>query len=236
MMGSAVNGPVDTYAGIDNLEVMEEAENYNRFLSSLIMPHLRRGARVADFGAGSGTFSLPLTRQGVDIVAIEPAAALETRLRRAGVRTCRDASALTQASLDLIFTFNVLEHIADDRAALQLLADKLRPGGKLLVYVPAHRILFTAMDRKVGHLRRYHRGELTTLVTAAGLRIDRVRYADSLGFFVTLLYRALHRGDGSINRRALRLYDRLIFPLSQLLDVVLGRWCGKNLLLLATKP
>jgi SAM-dependent methyltransferase len=215
---------------------MKEAENYNRFLLSLVMPHLRHGARVADFGAGTGTFALPLHQQGVDIVAIEPDATLHAWLRQAGVKACRDITALAGASLDFIYTFNVLEHIADDRAALQALAGKPRPGGRLLVYVPAYPVLFTAMDRKVGHLRRYRRHGLTALVSGAGLTIDTARYVDSLGFFATLLYRLHGAGDGSIDRRALRLYDRVIFPISRALDLMLSRCLGKNLVLLATKP
>jgi len=225
------------YTGVDNLEVMAEAENYNRFLLSLVTRHLAPGLRVADFGAGTGTFALPLRGQGVDIVAIEPDTALQARLRQAGIATERDAAALADASLDFIYTFNVLEHIADDGAALRLLARKLKPGGRLLVYVPAFAVLFTQMDHKVGHLRRYRRGGLRALVRGAGLAVDDVRYVDSLGFFATLAYRVLKsNGDGSIDRRALRLYDRLIFPPSRILDRLLSPWLGKNLLLLATKP
>ena len=226
----------DGYSGVDNLEVMKEAENYNRFLLSLVIAHLKPGQRVADFGAGTGTFALPLRRQGVDIIAIEPDAALHERLRQSGVTAYPDFAPLAQASLDFIYTFNVLEHIADDRAVLRALAGKLRPGGRLLVYVPAYPILFTAMDRKVGHLRRYRRAGLEALVSGAGLSIETARYADSLGFFATLLYRAIAKGDGSLDRRAVRLYDRMVFPLSRALDFLLGRWLGKNLVALAVKP
>ncbi|HWG81150.1 MAG TPA: class I SAM-dependent methyltransferase [Stellaceae bacterium] len=225
------------YTGTDNLEVMAEAENYNRFLLSLVTRHLKPGMRVADFGAGTGTFALPLQRQGVDITAIEPDATLNARLRQAGIAAERDAASLPGASLDLIYTFNVLEHIADDGGAVRTLARKLRPGGRLLVYVPAFAVLFTQMDHKVGHLRRYRLGGLRALVSGAGLAVDDVRYVDSLGFFATLAYRVLASGgDGSIDRRALRLYDRLIFPPSRVLDRLLSPWLGKNLLLLATKP
>jgi hypothetical protein len=97
-------------------------------------------------------------------------------------------------------------------------------------------VLFTAMDRKVGHLRRYRRAPLTALVRDAGLTVDEARYADSLGFFATLAYRALGRADGSIDRRALRAYDRLIFPLSRACDRLLSPWVGKNLMVVASKP
>ena len=56
---------------------------------------------------------------------------------------------------------------------------------------------------------------------------------DSLGFFATLLFKVGDNGGGDINRRALRLYDRAIFPLSRIVDSVTRRWFGKNLLLIA---
>jgi SAM-dependent methyltransferase len=233
---SATTSGGGDYSGVDNLEVMAEAETYNRFLLSLVTRQLRPGIAVADFGAGTGTFAVPLHRQGIDIVAVEPDAALGARLRQAGLAVERDVAALAEASLDFIYTFNVLEHIADDRAAVRALAGKLRPGGRLLAYVPAYPALFTAMDRKVGHIRRYRRGGLAALVSGAGLAVDRVRYVDSIGFAATLLYRLLGPADGSIDRRAVRLYDRLIFPVSRAFDLVLSRCVGKNLVLLATKP
>ena len=234
---SALTTSGGDYTGVDNLEVMAEAENYNRFLLSLVTRRVTPGMRLADFGAGTGSFALPLHGRGVDIVAIEPDATLAARLRQAGIAAERDIAALPDASLDFIYTFNVLEHIADDGAAARALARKLKPGGRLLVYVPAFPVLFTAMDHKVGHVRRYRRPGLSALVSGAGLAVDDVRYVDSLGFFATLAYGVLTSGgDGQINRRALRVYDRLIFPLSRLLDRLFSRSFGKNLLLLATKP
>jgi SAM-dependent methyltransferase len=224
------------YAGRENLEVMQEAENYNRYLLSLISHHVQPDGRVADFGAGVGTLAVPLRERGVDVLCVEPDTALQGELRRAGLRVCGDLGGVADAGLDLIYTFNVLEHIADDRGTLRTLAKKLKPGGKLLIYVPAFAVLFTAMDRKVGHLRRYRRAPLTTLVRDAGLKVDEARYVDSLGFFATLAYRALGRADGSIDRRALRAYDRLVFPLSRVCDRLLSPCVGKNLVVVASKP
>jgi hypothetical protein len=89
------------------------------------------------------------------------------------------------------------------------------------------------MDAKVGHVRRYTRTTLLASLTAAGFTVDDVRYADSLGFLAALAFKLLARGSGELDRRAVRLYDRLVFPLSRALDVLTHRWFGKNLVLLA---
>ena len=120
-------------------------------------------------------------------------------------------------------------------AAVRELHAKLTNGGTLLVYVPAFPVLYTSMDAKVGHVRRYTRSTLVRAITGAGLKVESVAYVDSLGFFATLLFKYVGGRSGEINRGMLRLYDRVVFPLSRALDLLFGRWFGKNLLLIARK-
>jgi hypothetical protein len=135
------------------------------------------------------------------------------------------------ANLDLF-----LEHIEADVEALRALRTRLVPGGRLFVYVPAFPVLFTSMDAKVRHVRRYTRTTLRASLDGAGFDIRTIRYADSLGFAATLLFKAFDDGRGDVNRRLLRFYDRLAFPVSRALDTLTHRWFGKNLLALAIKP
>ena len=214
-----------------NLEVMEQAERYNRFLLGLVLP-LARGKRVLDFGAGSGTFAHALAAEGVDVTAIEPAAELRRML---SVKAHADVRDISPDSVDLVYSFNVLEHIEDDAGALAQLRRVLRPGGRLLLYVPAFMLLYSEMDRRIGHLRRYRKGLLTVLVEQSGCTVDDARYADSLGFLAALAFRALGPRDGALNPRAVRFYDRYLFPLSRMLDLVFDPVIGKNLIVRATK-
>src|SRR5437588_738887 len=69
---------------------------------------------------------------------------------------------------------------------------------------------------------------------AAGFRVDRCSYADSLGFLAALAYRAVGNRSGDLNPRSVTVYDRFAFPLSRALDHVTGRLFGKNLALIAT--
>ena len=72
-------------------------------------------------------------------------------------------------TFDVVGAFEVLEHLADDRAALASWTRWVRPGGHLLLSVPAHPERFGAADRYVGHFRRYAREGLTNLLKEAGL-------------------------------------------------------------------
>jgi len=221
------------YSGTEVLEVMKEAKKYNHYLASQIDRHLQPKFKVLDFGAGSGTFTLPLLRNGVDVICVEPDAALGARLRDAGANVVVGVDDVADHSMDLIYTFNVLEHIADDVRTVHALSMKLKPGGTLLVYVPAFNILYSSFDARIGHLRRYRRRTLASLVLAAGLQIVELHYVDSIGFLAALVFRAFSSAD--INRTIVKLYDRVCFPLSLAADKLLANVIGKNVMVVTKK-
>ena len=125
------------YTGIENLEVMLEARQYNAFLRSVIDTRLKLQDKVVDFGAGAGTFAIPLVSRGVDIVCVEQDARLRKILQEANATTVASIDEIEPGSVDVIYSFNVLEHIKDDRQALCALAGKLKHHGRLILYVPA---------------------------------------------------------------------------------------------------
>jgi hypothetical protein len=118
---------------------------------------------------------------------------------------------------------------------LQEIHTKIKPGGRLLIYVPAFQCLFSGMDHKVGHWRRYTKRTLVLLVKAAGFEVERASYVDSLGYFASYLNNYIGDSSGSLNPQTIYIYDRYLFSLTRLLDRLVGKWFGKNLVLLAHK-
>lgn len=224
------------YTGVDNLEVMRLARNYNRHLCTIVSRHDPGSGNAIDLGAGLGTFSGCAMGGATRVTCVESDAQLRDSLRAAGHRVAAGIGDVPDASVDYAFSLNVLEHIADDGHALGELARVLRPGGRLLLYLPAFPMLFSSMDAKVGHHRRYTRASVSPMLKRSGFRILTTRYEDFLGFFATLVFKLADRRDsGDIDASALVVYDRWIFPLSRLLSRVLGRTVGKNLLVVAEK-
>ncbi len=82
----------------------------------------------------------------------------------------------------LIALLDVLEHVDGDEAALRSIATKLAPGGSILVTVPAYQWMWSAHDEAHHHKRRYSRRGLRSVAEAAGLKVDRIGYFNSLLF------------------------------------------------------
>lgn len=223
------------YTGVDNLEIIAEAKNYSDFLINETRRHSLGTTRMLDFGSGIGTFATALSKAGT-VVCIEPDQALIKRLKELGFEAYPDVSCIPAESIDYIYSLNVLEHIKDDLGTLKDLYQKLKPGGRLFLYVPAFDILYSSMDKKVGHLRRYRISGLTRLLSAAGFAKEKAVYVDSLGFLATILYKLVGNRRGDLNMNAIKVYDTVFFPASRLLDRVVGSFIGKNIMAVARKP
>jgi SAM-dependent methyltransferase len=99
-------------------------------------------------------------------------------------------------SYDLIAMLDVLEHIDEDRAALAALAERLRPGGRILLTVPAHPWMWSAHDEVNHHKRRYTRRTLKSAVEGAGLRVEMLSWFNSLLFPLAAAARLAGRVTG----------------------------------------
>jgi ubiquinone/menaquinone biosynthesis C-methylase UbiE len=231
----SMNSAAFTYSGRDNLVAMQEAHHYNDFLQQLVVKHAPPKGKWLDFGAGAGQFAIPLKQAGNDVVAVEVDPTLAQSIARKGVPTYNALEQVPDESVDYVYALNVLEHIAEDANALRMLQRKLRPGGKLLIYVPAFQGLYSSMDALVGHCRRYDKAGLRAVVQQAGFQVESVEYADVLGYFASLVYKCLPGRDGTITPGSVALYDRWVFPLSRGLDRIASPWLGKNVYLVAHK-
>lgn len=222
------------YSGVDILEALESAHNYNDYLTRLVRESTESNDLI-DFGAGIGTFSKRLRTAGYRVRCIEPDPVQRRRLEQQGFDTLENITSIPDDSASFIFSLNVFEHIEHDAIAIREVRQKLKPGGTLLIYVPAFECLWTSLDEKLGHHRRYTKTRLLRLVEQEGFAIEHVRYADCLGFVAVLLFRLLNRSASTVTATAISIYDRVLFWPSRALDRLFGRWFGKNVYVLCRK-
>ncbi len=157
----------------------------------------RNGLRLLDAGCGTGFNLVALGRLG-SALGIDLSLDAIRFCRERGVRAVRGSVLrlpLADAAFDVVTSFDVIYHdwVPDDRAAVAEMARVLRPGGVLLVRVPALEALRGAHDAEVLTRRRYTRGELVALVESCGLAVVRATYCNSLLFPVLLARRTLDR-------------------------------------------
>lgn len=233
------------FSGKSDLELNESILiNYNINITNIIyknskIEEIKKAMgqpRVLDFGAGQGTLTdLISAKTKMDIECVEIDPSLKAKLFDRGFKVC-DLNAL-RLDYDLIFSSNVLEHIEDDLGVLTMLAQKIKPNGVIVIYVPALMMLFSDLDTHLGHFRRYSRRELIDKVERAGLKVVKIRYADSLGFFASIVLKIFgYRNNVNLGgETSLKIYDKFIFPVSLLLDNIgFNRLFGKNLYIVAT--
>jgi SAM-dependent methyltransferase len=221
------------------LEKLESnLQNYNKFIVSSFANHANPLAKhVLDFGAGIGTLSniWRSLKKDSHITCLEIDQTQRSILINRGFPTL--VSLPKEILFDYIFTSNVLEHIEYDSEAILKLYSHLRPGGGLGIFVPASKFLYSNIDTKLGHYRRYSKKNLINMVSQTGFQIESCVYVDSLGFFTWLFLKVFKLGINDNGPLLLPIYDKFIWPLSKLLDNLgLKYMFGKNLLLLAKKP
>ncbi|MDQ1228831.1 bifunctional 2-polyprenyl-6-hydroxyphenol methylase/3-demethylubiquinol 3-O-methyltransferase UbiG [Sphingomonas sp. SORGH_AS_0879] len=147
---------------------------------------LPQDARILEIGCGTG-HNLPMLAHfgTVDAIEIDPAARAiaSTRLGRAvGDAPLPELPGIERGAYDLIAVLDVVEHIEDDVAALAAMKACLKPGGKILIAVPAHQWMWSAHDVVNHHHRRYSKATLVAAIEKAGLRPRKLSYFNSLLF------------------------------------------------------
>jgi SAM-dependent methyltransferase len=223
------------YRGHDILDLLKAARNYNGWLTNqVIAAKPPNAAKIADLGAGRGTFAEMLRARGLEVSCVEPDPENQAVLRQLGFQVGAAMEEHEPESLDYVYTLNVLEHVPDDEALIRAVFSRLRKGGRLFIFVPAFPVLWSRLDDHVEHQRRYRRAPLVAMLRRVGFILEHTRYADSLGFFAALLFG--RRAEAEISPRSIWLYDRLLFPVSKFLDPVLGHFFGKNLAVMCRKP
>ncbi len=224
-----------TYEGSDLLRLGEQLPNYNASIARVVARVVPPGSAVLDFGAGFGTLTREVARLVGKPDCVEPDAVQRDALVRQGFRCFDDISAVSDGSYDYVYSSNVLEHIDDDVDALRSLRRVLRPDGKIVLYLPAFQRLYTVIDAAIGHRRRYDARMIADRLRAAGFRVDATRYADLLGFGVSLVFKAFANRVGTVNERTVKLYDTAVFPVSRAIESVVKPPFGKNVVAVATR-
>jgi SAM-dependent methyltransferase len=222
---------------------MAGATRYHRWVVSAFAPYV--GRSVLEVGIGHGGFRRLLgapTYVGADI---DPD--LIERARRADpgaewlVADVADDGfprLIGGARFDTVLCVNVLEHVREQEAGLRNMMSALVPGGRLLLFVPAFKSLYTDLDRLAGHVRRYRVPEVRALLQRVGAEVLMVEYFNPVGAVGWFLNRFL--SHQSLESRQVQgqvqFFDRYVLPVSRMLNPVTHRFFGQSVIAAGRKP
>jgi len=222
------------------LDSLDGAGNYAGWIFELVEPHL--GKEVLEVGAGHGTFTGLLSSCSARVVAVDASGRCAGVLRarfagdpRVTVVQGGIAAVAGLAPFDCAVLVNVLEHIGDDDGALRELSAVLRPGGRLVVWVPAFGFLYSDFDRRIGHYRRYRRAGLRAQLSGAGYEVRGIRYVNSAGALAWLVVARLLR-RAPTGGLPVRIYDACVVPVLKRAERRWGAPFGQSLFAVATWP
>ena len=229
------------YSGVQELKNIEQGL---QFYSKDLVKKMKKGLkieknnRVLDFGAGTGQLAeIWRDKYRMNLICLEVDPSLVEILMAKKFKVFQKLDQV-QDMFEFVYTSNVLEHIDDDVSTLIDIKNKMLVGGRLVIYVPALPFLFSDLDVSVGHYRRYSKKELIKNVTKAGFEVEDCYWNDSLGVLATLIVKLLgYKGKLNLGGiKSMYIYDRIIYPISKILDLILFKYLiGKNLFLIAKK-
>jgi SAM-dependent methyltransferase len=231
-----------TDSGAEILDAFAVAPRFNAWMAAVIQPFL--GQRVLEIGAGMGNLTRHLARRRKRYIATdidaEHLSRLAARLRHlvhVEVRICDltvagDFEPLRDA-VDTVVCLNVLEHVADDLAALRNMAQTLQSGGRLIVLVPHGQSLFGSLDVVLGHVRRYSHQQLQERLEHAGLQCEQILNFNRVSRPAWYLNSRIFKSS-RISRLQLHMFDRTVW-LWRRLDRWLP-WPPTSIIAIARKP
>lgn len=230
--------------GLETLQAIKEADAFNRWMYDQIAPFIE--SPVLEIGSGIGNISKCCLEDGHSLVM--------TDIRQEYIEFLKENFSEERQEviqLDLVeenfnekyksyfgkfktvFALNVIEHIENDSLAIQNASKLLYAGGKLIILVPAHAILYNRIDSNLFHFKRYGFNDLSTLMQTSPLKLDSIKGFNGLGI-AAWVYGGLFSRKGVIAGGDMKLYNRLV-PIAKWVDRITFFKLGLSLIAVSRK-
>jgi SAM-dependent methyltransferase len=164
-------------ASLDNFWIRRRFDVLKRLSNHLLC----QGVTAAEVGCGNGLLQRHVEEEyGAEVTGFDlNEGALKKNLSRISPVYCYDVRQRSQqfrSKFEVIFLFDVLEHIEEQAAFLDAVSFHLKETGTLIVNVPAYQWLYSDYDKVAGHFRRYSIGEFKDIAESSGLAVHSYTY------------------------------------------------------------
>jgi len=226
---------VSTDNGTQTLESMSQAVWYNQWTVKKFESFLT--GDILEVGCGIGNFTNFLKKYGnvwsIDINENYLKQFMDTDIKIGLGDIEKGEYFFKNKKFDTIVCLNVLEHIKDDKRALQNMLLLLKTGGHLILLVPAYDFLFGEIDKSIGHFRRYDKNKLKSLLKDMGFKIIKSRVINFLGGVGWFLSSKLF-SESKINESKIKVFN-FIAPFFLSLENLIEPPLGTSILIIARK-
>jgi glycosyltransferase involved in cell wall biosynthesis len=219
MLKARFTSKLYTDAGMENLDALSIAPNFNVWMADTVNPFL--GERILEIGAGTGNLTRPLSNRKKYYAATDISAenldALRNRFAHRpnlDARICDVQSAEQVAQftgmVDTVVCLNVLEHVADPDAAARNIFNVLPSGGRAIILVPQGQELYGTIDAAIGHYLRYSKDQLRARLEGAGFEVEQIvdfnRISRPGWYFTGRVFKRK-----TLSRFSLRIFNKLVW-------------------------
>jgi SAM-dependent methyltransferase len=237
---------LDDEYGYSTLDTLSSADNFNRWMYSVIAPHCT--GEILEIGGGIGNISVQFLAEGKDLTVTELQEKYCNIIRQklSGYKGLKevirmditdpgfdDRHAGLMGKFDTVFALNVIEHIPDRYLALSNCRKLLKPGGKLIILVPAFQSLFNRFDESLGHYLRFTRSSLDRIMEEGGFTVLNSRYFNFIGIFGWWLSGSVLKKK-MIPEGQMAIYNRLV-PVFRMIDIFMPKIAGLSVISVGVK-
>jgi ubiquinone/menaquinone biosynthesis C-methylase UbiE len=221
------------------LEGLSMCKNHRRWFVDFAVPYL--GDHPIEVSAGLGDYAEEwlghVPRMTVSEAQSDRLIALKERFAGHSNMDVRELllPADVQDDYSAVVSYNVLEHIEDDIGALRSMTNMVRPGGYVVIVVPAFQWAMSPADVVTGHVRRYTRASMRAAMLDAGLHIEKLHYANTfglIGYVVSTKILRLMPGPGPM----VWVYDTFVAPLTRFAERIVTPPFGQSVVAIGRRP
>lgn len=234
-------------SGLQTLERFAAATRFNGWMFDTIRPYCK--GHVLEVGSGIGNISRLFLDNNIPLTASDLRAEYCTILKRQfgnhpylrgitsvdlAVPDFKDRYRDMLQQFDTVVSLNVIEHIQEDAQAIAYCTELLKPGGTLIILVPAFQVLYNLFDDELGHYVRYTDDSMAALFDSAGLEVTNQQYFNAVGILGWMVNGSIFRKK-LIPRKQLALFDRLV-PVIKMVDAITFHKIGLSVITVGRKP
>ena len=229
--------------GIEILDAISAAGKFNQWMFKTIQPYCH--GRILEIGSGIGNISDFFIQENADIRLSDLRENYLEMLRKkyAGKNLGFHRIDLVHpefekeyaeiiGTFDTVFALNVVEHIKDDQQAIENCYKLLKPGGTIIILVPAFQSLYTPIDESLYHYRRYTKKSLNALISKF-FTVEKSKYFNVMGIAGWFLYGKILRRR-TIKSDQTKIFNAM-FPVPKIFDAMFRRWFGLSVISVGRK-